>query len=173
MRNLLPSWFQWSKARPRGKSRKSNRQQKEIPRLHIFRYVNAMRMLAMCVFLSMCVAEREEALAQMMEEKTRRAVGLHHMSTYSHTASLMITLNERLKEHIGAVWTPWDNKMFISDPNSFRVRRAFLDKYTTMYIYCDAVKYQIIGDTQAPLLATLPIQGISNEQCVWSFNPPY
>ena len=29
----------------------------------------------------------------------------------------MITLNERLNAHIGAVCTPWDNKMFIPDSN--------------------------------------------------------
>ena len=63
--------------------------------------------------------------------------------------------------------------MFITDPNSFEVLMVFLHKYTTMYIYSDAVKYQIIGETQAPLLATLPFQGNPNEQCFWSFNPPY
>ena len=42
-----------------------------------------------------------------------------------------------------------------------------------MYIYCDAVKYQIIADTQAQLLATLPFQRTSNHQCFGSFNPRY
>ena len=74
----------------------------------------------------------------------------------------MFTLNERLNAHIGAVCTSGDNKMWINDPNSFGVRRAFLHKYTTMYIYCDAVKYQIIGCTQCSFLATLTIQGIPN-----------
>ena len=52
----------------------------------------------------------------------------------------MITLNERLNAHLGAVCTPWENKIFITDTNCFGVRRTFLHKYTTMYIYCDAVK---------------------------------
>ena len=85
----------------------------------------------------------------------------------------MVSLNERFTSHIGAVCTPWDGKIFITDPNCFGTRRAFLHKYSTMYIYCDAVKYQIIVYTQAPLLAALPIQGTQNEQCFWSFNPPY
>ena len=83
----------------------------------------------------------------------------------------MITLKERFNAHIGAVCTPGDYKDFITDLNCFVVRRAFLHKCTTMYIYCDAVKYQIIGDTQDPLLATLPIQRSPNEQCFWSLNP--
>ena len=87
--------------------------------------------------------------------------------------SRMITLKERFIAHIGAVCTPSENKIFITDTNTFGVRRAFLYKHTIMYIYCDAVKYTIIGDTQAPLLATLLIQGTPNEQCFWGFNPPY
>ncbi|KAF0147103.1 MAG: hypothetical protein FD188_3549, partial [Ignavibacteria bacterium] len=85
----------------------------------------------------------------------------------------MITLNERLNAHIGAVCTPWDNKIFITDPNCFGVRRAFLHNCMKLCIYFDAVKYKIIGRTQAPLLATLRIQGIPNDQSFVSFNPPY
>ena len=95
------------------------------------------------------------------------------LSTNSIVDFRMITLKERLNAHIGAVCTPGDNKIFIAHPNSLGVRRAFLHKYTTMYLYCDAVNYQIICDTQALLLSTLPIQVIPNEQCFWSFNPPY
>ena len=71
----------------------------------------------------------------------------------------MITLNDRLNAHIGAVCTPWENKMFITDANYFGVRTAFLHKYKTLYIYCDAVTYQNIGDTQALLLSTLQFKG--------------
>ena len=47
----------------------------------------------------------------------------------------VIPLNVHFNAHLGAVFRPWDNKIFIIDPNCFAVRRAFLDKYTTMYIY--------------------------------------
>ena len=53
------------------------------------------------------------------------------ISTMSLVYFRMITLNERLNAHIGAICTPWDNKIFITDPNCFRVRWAFLHKYTT------------------------------------------
>ena len=72
------------------------------------------------------------------------------LSTKNIVDFRMINLNERFTSHIGAVCTPWDGKIFIIDPNCFGTRRAFLHKYSTMYIYCDAVKYQIIGDSQAP-----------------------
>ena len=84
------------------------------------------------------------------------------LSTNSIVDFRMITLNDLFISHIGAVCTPWDNRIFITHPNCFGVRSAFLHKYTTMYIYCAAVKYKIICHSQAPLLATLPIQGTPN-----------
>ena len=58
------------------------------------------------------------------------------LSTKSIVDFLMISLNERLNAHIGAVCTPWDNKMFITDPNCFGVRRAFLHKCPSNdYVY--------------------------------------
>ena len=56
------------------------------------------------------------------------------LSTKSIVDFRMITLNDRFNAHLGAVCTPWDNKIFIADPNSFGVRRAFLHKYTTIYL---------------------------------------
>ena len=85
----------------------------------------------------------------------------------------MISLMDRFTAHIVAVCSPWDNKTFISYPNCFVLRLAFLHQDTTMSIYCYAVKYQIIGVTKAALLANLPIQGIPKEECFWSFTPPY
>ena len=60
-------------------------------------------------------------------------------STKSIVDFRMIPLNERFNAHIGAVCTPGDNKILTTYPNCFGVRRAFLHKYTTMYIYCGAV----------------------------------
>ena len=56
------------------------------------------------------------------------------LSTKSIVDFLMITLNEPFNAHLGAGCTPCDNKFFITDPNCLGVRRAFLNKYTTMYI---------------------------------------
>ena len=95
------------------------------------------------------------------------------LSTKNFIDFRMSTLHERFKAHIGAVCTPWNKNIFITELNCLGVRTAFLHKYNTHYIYCDAVKYQIIGDIQAPLLATLPIEGTPNAQCFCSFNRPY
>ena len=43
----------------------------------------------------------------------------------------------------------------------------------SMYIYCDIIKYQIVGDIEAPLFGVLPVQGRDGEQIYWGFNPPY
>ena len=77
----------------------------------------------------------------------------------------MASLNNNFNSHIGAMAEFWEDKFYLTYSKNFNVRKAFLKKYDTMYIYCDAVKYQIVGDTQAPLVATLPIQGTPNDQC--------
>lgn len=43
----------------------------------------------------------------------------------------------------------------------------------SMYIYSDICEYQLVGDTQAPLLGILPIDGQHKQQRFWSFVPPY
>lgn len=48
-----------------------------------------------------------------------------------------------------------------------------LPTISTMYVYTDIIKWQRVGDNEAPLLATLPIHGNPAEQLFWSFNPPY
>ena len=67
----------------------------------------------------------------------------------------------------------WENKLYVATPSKFHGNRAMLQTFSTMYIYCDAIKYQVVGDTQAPLLATLAVQGSYGAQCFWPFNPPY
>ena len=61
----------------------------------------------------------------------------------------------------------------LSSPNILSGGKFHLNKYDRIFIHCDVIKYQIVGETQLPLLAILPIQGIPNEQCYWSFNPAY
>ena len=47
------------------------------------------------------------------------------------------------------------------------------DTLKSMYIYSDIIKYQMVGDVQAPLLGILPVQGRYREQVFWHFTPPY
>ena len=61
---------------------------------------------------------------------------------------------------------------------------ASLETLSSLYIYSDICKYQIVGDTEAPLLGIVPLQpvhlvgqsgmgiGIAQQQ-FYSFNPPY
>ena len=48
-----------------------------------------------------------------------------------------------------------------------------LENPTSMYIYSDICEYQLVGDSQAPLLGILPIDGQHKQQRYWSFVPPY
>ena len=53
----------------------------------------------------------------------------------------------------------------------FRKFQGGIKQLASMYIYSDIVKYQTVGDTEAPLLGVLPLQGQHNKQNFWSFNP--
>jgi len=48
-----------------------------------------------------------------------------------------------------------------------------LDPLTTMYIYTDIVKSQIVGDTQCPLIGVVPIKQEERDVCFFSFSHPY
>ena len=48
-----------------------------------------------------------------------------------------------------------------------------LDPLTTMYIYTDLVKSQIVGDTQCPLIVVVPIKQEERDVCFFSFSHPY
>ena len=48
-----------------------------------------------------------------------------------------------------------------------------LELPASMYIYSDICDYQLVGDSQAPLLGILPIDGQHKQQRYWSFVPPY
>lgn len=49
----------------------------------------------------------------------------------------------------------------------------YLDDNTTIYVYSDLIEYQLVGNTQVPLMGVLPIQGDHGKQLYWNFNPPY
>ena len=71
----------------------------------------------------------------------------------------MRTLKERWTAHSGAVFTPWDNKTFLIDTNCFWVPSGLLHNYTSMYIYCDAVKCQISADTRLRYMLLFQFKG--------------
>jgi len=51
--------------------------------------------------------------------------------------------------------------------------RARVDKITALYIYSDITKYQIVGDTLAPLMGVCPVSGSDGDQQHYVFNPPF
>jgi hypothetical protein len=85
----------------------------------------------------------------------------------------LATLNKNFHNNIGSLSECFQEKLFLSQPNPLQSKKSKIDKLSSLYIYCDVIKYQIVGDIQAPLLATLPIQGCPNDQCYWAFQPPY
>ena len=64
-------------------------------------------------------------------------------------------------------------EIYVAEPFRTKPHKVIFDELTSMYIYCDIVKYQVVGDTEAPLLGVLPIHGNPNQQVYWGFNPPY
>ena len=84
-----------------------------------------------------------------------------------------LTLSPRFHNSIGLSSENWENKLFISEPGKSEDIKTQMEYLNTMYIYCDIVKFQIVGDTQAPLLSTLVVQGYPGEQIFCGFNPPY
>ena len=49
--------------------------------------------------------------------------------------------------------------------------RFQLDPIRTLFVYCDIIDYQLVGDTQAPLLGTAPVTGMDGDQPTHTFNP--
>lgn len=83
------------------------------------------------------------------------------------------TMNKGFHDNIGTITECFQEKLYISEPSMHTSKKAHIMKYSTMYIYCDVIKYQIVGDSQAPLIATMPVQCFRNQPCFWEFNPPY
>ena len=65
------------------------------------------------------------------------------------------------------------DSLYIWDPLAEPTSKPLLDDFSTIYLYTDVIKYQIVGDTQAPLMGTLPVEGKYGEQDYWSFNTTY
>ena len=47
------------------------------------------------------------------------------------------------------------------------------DQLTTMYVYTDIVKSQIVGDVQCPLLGVVPVKPKERDVCFFAFSHPY
>ena len=67
--------------------------------------------------------------------------------------------------------TGTDSNFFMSPTIPYR--RSRLDTTTTLFIYSDIIKYQYVGDTQAPLMGVCPVTGRDGDQCHYVFNPPF
>lgn len=52
-------------------------------------------------------------------------------------------------------------------------RKPHLELVPSMYLYSDIIKYQMVGDIEAPLLGVLPCLPTTGSQVYWAFNPPY
>lgn len=83
------------------------------------------------------------------------------------------TLDKVFHDTIGTITECFQDKLYLSEPSMHTAKKAHIKRYSTMYIYCDVIKFQIIGDSQAPLIATMPVQGSRNQHTFWEFNPPY
>jgi hypothetical protein len=93
-------------------------------------------------------------------------------STTKNVNLQFITQNYRLQTALGLTSAKIGDSLFLAKPRETPANKTYMENLNTMYVYCNAIKYQIVGDTQAPLLATLAIQGKPGEQCFWGFNPP-
>ena len=49
--------------------------------------------------------------------------------------------------------------------------KARLDVVNSLYVYSDIAKFQLVGDTEAPLLGIVPAQGEPGQRVQWNFNP--
>ena len=85
----------------------------------------------------------------------------------------ILSQNENLCRILGFGKPTKLDTLYIWDPLAEPKRKPQIDEFSTIYLYTDIIKYQIVGDTQAPLLGTLPVQGKHGEQVYWSFNTNY
>ncbi len=78
--------------------------------------------------------------------------------------------SEKLSNWLGLPYVQQEETLYVSNLLSHEPTKCHFENLTTMYIYCDMIKYQILGDMEVPLLATFPIQGTHGEQSYWAYN---
>lgn len=79
-----------------------------------------------------------------------------------------IVPNKRIREMLGI---PDNHTRFT--PDHPPRKRAVISNFSSIFIYSDIARYQLVGDIQAPLLAVVPVKGEDGTQQDWTFNPPY
>lgn len=84
----------------------------------------------------------------------------------------ILSFKKDFAQCIGFETQLWNDQLFVAQADTI-TQKAHLNNQNSMNVYCDIIKYQIVGDTQAPLLATLPVHGNPNEEFYWPFFPPY
>ena len=52
-------------------------------------------------------------------------------------------------------------------------RPSIIDTIHSIYIYCDVIKHQLVGDSEVRLLGVAPVKGERDSIAYWTFNPPY
>ena len=90
-------------------------------------------------------------------------------SSYLATLLGQPVLNTRPDGFNILIITPQENgdlEMISSKPPS-------LDPLTTMYVYTDIVKWQLVGDGESPLLGVVPIKGDLKDVSYFTFPHPY
>jgi len=61
------------------------------------------------------------------------------------------------------------------DANTFLFanKQPTIHPLSVMMVYTDIIEYNLVGDTQAPLLGFIPVTSKFGEQAHWCFNPVY
>lgn len=75
------------------------------------------------------------------------------------------------------LYHPWQSAHCLNVYNFSKPSQAaiMLDNLSSMYVYSDLIKYQLVGDSEAPLLGVVPLLNDASQaqQVYYSFNPPY
>ena len=82
----------------------------------------------------------------------------------------LFTSSEKLNNWLGLPCVKHAETLYISNLLSQQTTKCHFENLSTMYIYSDIIKYQILGDMEVPLLATFPIQGTHGELSYWAYN---
>ena len=64
-----------------------------------------------------------------------------------------------------------DKKVYMITSEMESTSRATLDDVQTIFVYSDAIDYQIVGNSKAMLMGVFPIKGVHGDQQSWQFNP--
>ena len=103
------------------------------------------------------------------DEATDRVIGTKAqpaITIMTQNPILSQVLGTNLKKDSAILWTNF-NKSFIG------INSPQLEILSSMFVYTNIIKYQLVGDKECPLLGVVPIKGTFREQTFWPFNPPY